>query len=520
MMTATEEWTISRKDYRDKVLGCWYGKTIGGTLGAPWENNREMNRVEFYPPEINGESLPNDDLDLQLVWLAAVEREGVRRLNERRLAEYWDNYITGPWNEYGVCRSNIRMGILPPMSGRVGNSDWKWSNGAWIRSEIWACLFPASPHRAVRLAYCDACCDHEGEGIYAELFTAALESAAFAERDIRKLLDIGLAFIPPGCRVARAVELARTCYEEHLPFAEARNRIVEDSSDIGWFQAPGNLGFVVLGLLYGEGDFGRSVALAVNCGDDTDCTAGTVGAILGIINGRSGIPEKWCAPIGDAIKTCCIDNVGRSCFLNVPANLTELTDRVVCCAELAAFEDPELLAFSDRTTFPDSPELLNEEILRNTRDALGHKKSNELIYDLPYGTLHFEFEDGSCVVEEGKPVRLKIHGFMDFAELELLSVVPSLPEGWQGGPVMFSPFHSTVSMTLVPGPLREPLTLVPVSVTRAGHLCPDIIQLPFVKNGSAVLNTSHWNEEGNYLLWEEKRRCKNLLAKFASNIKQ
>ena len=123
---------------------------------------------------------------------------------------------------------------------------------------------------------------------------------------------------------------------------------MEDSSDIGWFQAPGNLGFAVLGLLYGEGDFGRSVALAVNCGDDTDCTAGTVGAILGIINGRSGIPEKWCAPIGDGIRTCSIENVGRTCLLNVPATLTELTDRVVCCAELAAFEDPELLAFSDR----------------------------------------------------------------------------------------------------------------------------------------------------------------------------
>lgn len=520
MTTKTGEWTISRKEYRDKVLGCWYGKTIGGTLGAPWENNRAMNDVEFYPPEINGESLPNDDLDLQLVWLAAVEREGVRKLNERRLAEYWDNYITGSWNEYGVCRNNIRMGILPPMSGRVGNGDWKWSNGAWIRSEIWACLFPASPHRAVRLAYCDACCDHEGEGIYAELFTAALESAAFAERDIQKLLDVALAFIPSGCRVARAVGLARTCYAEHLPFAEARNRIVEDSSDIGWFQAPGNLGFAVLGLLYGEGDFGRSVALAVNCGDDTDCTAGTVGAILGIINGRSGIPEKWCAPIGDGIRTCSIENVGRTCLLNVPATLTELTDRVVCCAELAAFEDPELVAFSDQTTLPDSPELLNGEIIRNTRDALGHKKSNELIYDLPYGTLHFEFEDGSCVVEEGKPVRLKIHGFMNFAELELLSVVPSLPDGWQGGPVMFCPFHSTVSMTLLPGPLREPLTLMPVSIARAGRFRPDIIQLPFVKKGSAILNTSHWNEEGNYLFWEEKRRCQNLLAKFADKKQQ
>ena len=109
---------------------------------------------------------------------------------------------------------------------------------------------------------------------------------------------------------------------------------------------------------------------------------------------------------------------------------------------------------------------------------------------------------------------------MNFTELELLSVVPSLPDGWQGGPVMFCPFHSTVSMTLLPGPLREPLTLMPVSIARAGRSRSDIIQLPFVKKGSAILNTSHWNEEGNYLFWEEKRRCQNLLAKFADKKQQ
>lgn len=515
MLTKTAGTTISRTEFRNKVLGCWYGKSIGGTLGTPWENNREMNDIVFYPPDINGEPLPNDDLDLQLVWLAAVERFGVRNLDERRLAQFWSSYITGPWNEYGVCRNNIRMGIMPPMSGRVGNEDWKWSNGAWIRSEIWACLFPASPHRAVRLAWCDACCDHEGEGIYAELFTAALESAAFAENDLQKLLDIALAFIPADCRVARATGLARACYSERVPFAEARNRIVRDSEDIGWFQAPANLGFVVLALLYGEGDFGRTVALAVNCGDDTDCTAGTAGAILGIIYGKSGIPEKWCAPIGDSIKTCSIENVGRTCVMKVPATLTELTDRVICCAELAAFEDPELPGFSDKTTLPASSELVSPEIMQNTRDALGHKKSNELIYDLPYGTLHFEFEDGSCIIEEGKPIRLKIHGFMNFSELDLLSITPALPAGWQAAPAIFSPFHSTVSMTVVPGANIEPLTLLPLSVTRNGFLCPDIIHLPLVKKERLVLNTSHWNEEGNYILWEEIRRHKNLLEKLA-----
>ena len=61
-------------DYRDKVLGCWLGKNIGGTLGAPFECKRGVFPVEFYTQDTHGEPLPNDDLDLQEVWLNAVEK--------------------------------------------------------------------------------------------------------------------------------------------------------------------------------------------------------------------------------------------------------------------------------------------------------------------------------------------------------------------------------------------------------------------------------------------------------------
>lgn len=508
--TGTRGISLDRAKFRDKVLGCWYGKAIGGTLGAPFETSRQMNDVKFYPPEINGNPLPNDDLDLQLVWLSAVERHGVRGINERVLGRYWDSHITGPWNEYGVCRNNIRMGIMPPLSGRINNDHWKWSNGAWIRSEIWACLFPASPHRAARLAYCDACCDHEGEGILAELFTAALESAAFVEHDLQKLLDVGLSFIPAECRVARAVRLARQCHADHLPFREARERIVDDSSDIGWFQAPGNLGFVVLGLLYGEGDFGRSVALAVNCGDDTDCTGGTVGAILGIINGRSGLPEKWCTPIGNAIKTCCIEQGGRSTLLNIPETLDELSDRVICCVELAAYEDPSLPALADHAAIPDDFQVVGDESLKEFRDLLKHKKSSEMAFDLPYGTIHFDFGDEQFI-EEGKALTIKVHGYVNDDELALLSINPDFPEGWSGTQAIFSPFHSDAQITIVPGGRVDALTFLPIAVTRSNRLCPDIIVMPLLRKGAVVLNNSRWSEEENNFFWEERRRRRKLL---------
>ena len=80
-----------------------------------------------------------------------MEEQGIFHLNERLLAEYWMCYITGPWNEYGVAKSNIANGLLPPLSGAFNNEAWKNSNGAWIRSEIWAALFPGDPDEALKV---------------------------------------------------------------------------------------------------------------------------------------------------------------------------------------------------------------------------------------------------------------------------------------------------------------------------------------------------------------------------------
>ena len=148
-------------NYESSVRGCWLGKNIGGTLGTPFEGKREMQNVEFYVQQnLKGRPEPNDDLDLQLVWLAMAEYYGLENLTPRLFGEYWIDCITGPWNEYSVCRWNCMNGIYPPLSGALNNDVWKWSNGAWIRSEIWACLFPGNPDRAIEFAYLDSSCDH------------------------------------------------------------------------------------------------------------------------------------------------------------------------------------------------------------------------------------------------------------------------------------------------------------------------------------------------------------------------
>ena len=318
---------LNRATMEDKIYACWLGKNIGGTIGGPFEGKKELLDVQGFVSE-KGEPLPNDDLDLQLVWLCAMEEVGPYQLTARELGEYWINYLPPHWNEYGIGKANMKAGIMPPLCGELNNERWKHSNGAWIRSEIWACLAPGFPQVARRYAFEDACIDHGmGEGTVAEQFTATLESLAFFATDIRAVLEEALEAIPAESRVAKAVRLVMEGYDRGDDWKDVRNALVEQSADIGWFQAPANVGFVVLGLLYGEGDFKKSMLYAVNCGDDTDCTAATVGAFLGIFYGTAGIPKDWAEYIGDKIITISVDRSYRR--VKSLETCTELTKRVL-----------------------------------------------------------------------------------------------------------------------------------------------------------------------------------------------
>ena len=302
---------IQFNDYKDKVLGCLYGKNIGGTLGAPFECYRGVHDVNFYTQDTS-KPIPNDDVDLQLVWLRAVEMEG-KKLDAQVLAEYWSTYISASLAEYGTGKNNFRMGIRPPLSGHLRNRN-RDSNGAWIRTEIWACLAAGHPDVAARFALEDAMVDHSGEGVYSAVFLAAMQSAAFVESDTMKLIEIGLSYIPEDCGITKGVRTVIECYGKGMDWKQARKvlfRTVPGSFGMmgGYFEgqtpeedvpvgengydAPSNVGIIILGLLYGEGDFARSICLATDCGEDTDCTAGTLAALLGIVLGKKKLPEKW-----------------------------------------------------------------------------------------------------------------------------------------------------------------------------------------------------------------------------------
>ena len=97
---------------------------------------------------------------------------------------------------------------------------------------------------------------------------------------------------------------------------------------VGW-EAPSNVALVTTALLYGQGDFGKTICIAVNCGEDTDCTAATAGALLGIVYGIDGIPEEWAKPVGTTLNTACL-NLGELGNLGsqLPKDIFQLQSRL------------------------------------------------------------------------------------------------------------------------------------------------------------------------------------------------
>lgn len=290
---------ISYERYLDQVLGGWIGKSVGGAVGARFEGYKGW--VEVSPDKMFPEKLPpNDDLDLQVVWLKVLEEKGAGTRADD-LAAAWLEGCWYPFNEYGIFRRNWRLGIHPPTSGRFTNQFWESGMGCPIRSEIWGYVFPGAPDLAARYAAMDGSLDHTAQSVGAEQMFAAMESMAFFVPDVRTLARMFMHYLPENTPIARMTRMAFQCHEEGLSLRDARDRIMVTAGFPEACDAQANVPFTFLGLLYGGGDLQKTILAALSCGYDTDCTAATSGAIIGQILGASRIPAAIRQRIGDEL---------------------------------------------------------------------------------------------------------------------------------------------------------------------------------------------------------------------------
>ncbi len=317
---------IFPQDWIERIYAGWLAKLIGVRLGAPvegWEHERVMETHRDTAGFIDRYDVfgADDDINGPLFFMRALHdliAAGGRaeELTDQDVAHALLNYAPYEhgffwWGGYGISTEhtaylNLRSGIPAPRSGSIEQ------NGPTVAEQIggqifidgWGLVAPGNPELAARLARAAASVTHGGDGVHGGIFIASLISLAFIESDIERLLDRALEQIPDGSGYARLVGAVRS-YHRELPgdwqaaFRRLREEHGYDRHGGGCHILP-NSGIIVLALLYGEGDFDRTIRIANLCGWDTDCNVGNVACIMGVLGGLGAIDqERWITPVHD-----------------------------------------------------------------------------------------------------------------------------------------------------------------------------------------------------------------------------
>lgn len=287
---------LSYEEYVDRIYGGWFGKSLGGMIGAPWKG--ETGHVEFDESQLIPAKIPpNDDLDFPVMWLSVLEQKGPW-LRSTDLADAWMEYCWYPWAAYGMFRKNYRLGLQPPFTGQVDNEAWGSGIAAVTRSEIWGYVAPGNPMLAADYAMKDGTLDHADQSAGAEQMFAAMAADAFSEKHVRNIVEKHLHFLPKDSAIRLTTEAAIRAFDKNLTLEEARQRVLLLGGTPEATDAIVNVPFTVLGLLYGKGDLWQTLLACLKLGYDTDSTCATAGALVGQVLGYKAIP----APLRETIR--------------------------------------------------------------------------------------------------------------------------------------------------------------------------------------------------------------------------
>lgn len=392
--------------YVDKVLGAWMGKSAGGTIGAPMEGHKMLmgfTEANCWPKEI----APNDDLDIQLVWLEALQENGPW-LDSETLARFWRDRCWYGFCEYGYYLLNVQRGIAPPLSGVFNNRYFKESMGCPIRSEIWGVVCPGNPALAAHYAGLDGCLDHDADGVsvHAERMLSAAAAEAFFADSIEQCIEAGLAQIPADSALATASRVVRDLCAEETDWTKIRRALVRRYGHRDGSRALVNQTFTQTALRLGGGDFGKTIVMAINCGWDTDCTAATAGALLGILLGASKIPATWRDRIGERVNSN-IEVRHNNCLL------AELADD---CARIGV--EVAQVRGDGRVAIDKAPQVslrnapapsLSIQVRYGGEPVLWRERSTEVTLEIANATR--ETHSGSLILESPDGVSVSPSGF-------------------------------------------------------------------------------------------------------------
>lgn len=320
-------------DLFDRLHGGWLGRCVGCMLGKPCDGlTREQ--IAVWLKQADAYPLADYFPDLEMTpdtpnWLAERLSQLRGPAHHGELEEWQPDTLRGHVSR-AVRNDNIDYPIMRldfvetfglnfttnditesltggqsvvPVGTTVCENPNRETIAATMQADVWAYVYPGRPGKAAELAFRDASLTHTKNGIYGELFAAAMISAAFSTSDVTEVVQIGLEAIPERSRLAEAVRNVTGWHEQHEDWESTWAEVDQVYGHYDWTHTIPNVCWIVLGLLYGKGEFDRSVGLSVMCGMDTDSTAATIGSVLGTMHESHGIRDKFRAPLSDQVET-------------------------------------------------------------------------------------------------------------------------------------------------------------------------------------------------------------------------
>ncbi len=327
-----------KAEWIDKIYAGWLAKVIGIRLGADIEGftyaeiKNLFGELSYYPKSYKNFAA-DDDSNGPFFLLRALEDKTNEILSANDVGNALLNYAPYEhgffwWGGYGISTEhtaylNLRNGVSATQSGSIkkNGSTLAEQIGGQIFVDTWGLVCPGNPELAADFARKASSVTHDGNGIHGGVFVAVCISLAFIETDLQKILQQALEFIPKDCEYAKVVNAVIDYRSKNdNDWRDCYNYIFKN---FGYDKYPGNchiipnIAVMILSLLYGDGDFEKTINICNMCGWDTDCNVGNVATIMGVICGSEAIDyEKWRRPVNDLLICSC--TIGSLNILDVP----------------------------------------------------------------------------------------------------------------------------------------------------------------------------------------------------------
>lgn len=305
--------TFTREQLQNKIKGGWAGQTIGVTFGGPYEFRFNGTIINDYQPltwydgylkntMINNPGL-YDDLYMDLTFVQVFEKYGMEAAVDS-FAQAFAKADYMLWHVNQAARYNLLNGIGPPASGNWKNNPHADCIDYQIESDFAGLMSPGMPNTASAISDKIGHIMNYGDGWYGGVFVGAMYSLAFVSDDISYIVKEALKTIPTQSEFYQCISNVISWQAKYpddwkQTWFEVQKKWADDiGCPDGVFRpfnidAKINAAYVVIGLLYGNGDFTKTMDITTRCGQDADCNPSTSGGILGTVLGYDNIPGYW-----------------------------------------------------------------------------------------------------------------------------------------------------------------------------------------------------------------------------------